>query len=177
MNQTRDPTGTALNFRPQQAWGELLQRWWQELAEDTGGRAALRRAPDITAVVMLPAFQRLQRRLLAAGWPDRPRQDGLNDRLAAAAGLLAHVREASEMSLPAAMSQSDNDKPRVSEMRFKRLLEAPDVDTLFVGLRRALPLLQHRCDPLALATDVVNWGDGVRKRWAYAYDWPNKPGK
>ena len=94
--------------------------------------------------------------------------------LAAAAGLLAHVREADERSLPVAMSQRDGDKPRVSALRFRRLLEAPDVDTLFTGLRRTLPLLQHRADPLALTTDVVNWGDRVRKRWAYDYDWPEQ---
>jgi CRISPR system Cascade subunit CasB len=160
---------TPLNFRPEQAWGELLLRWWRELAEDTGGRAALRRAPDITAVVMLPAFQRLHRRLLAAGWPD---QIWCNDRLAAAAGLLAHVREHTGRSLPQAMS--DGDKPAVSPLRFMRLLESPDGDTLFSGLRRTLPLIQHRTDVLALTTDVVNWGDAVKKRWAYAYAWPAK---
>jgi len=160
---------TPLNFRPQQAWGELLLRWWHELAEDTGGRAALRRAPDITAVVMLPAYQHLHRRLLAAGWPDQPWH---NDKLAAAAGLLAHVRESSERNLPQAMS--DGEKPGVSPLRFMRLLEAPDIDALFSGLRRTLPLLQHRTDVLALATDVVNWGDAVKKRWAYAYAWPVK---
>ena len=31
-------------------------------------------------------------------------------------------------------------------------------------------------DVLALATDVVNWGDAVKKRWAYGYDWPDKAG-
>jgi CRISPR system Cascade subunit CasB len=160
---------TPLNFRPEQAWGELLLRWWRELAEDSGGRAALRRAPDITAVVMLPAFQRLHRRLLAAGWPD---QAWANDRLAAAAGLLAHVREHTPRNLPQAMS--DGDKPAVSPLRFMRLLEAPDGDALFAGLRRALPLIQHRTDVLQLATDVVNWGDAVKKRWAYAYAWRAK---
>jgi CRISPR system Cascade subunit CasB len=162
---------TPLNFRPHQAWGELLLRWWQELDDDTGGRAALRRAPDVTAVVMLPVFQRLHRRLLAAGWPDEP---WANDRLAAAAGLLAHVREASDRSLPQAMS--DGDKPAVSPLRFQRLLESPDGDALFSGLRRTLPLIQHRADVLTLATDVVNWGDAVKKRWAYAYDWRDKTG-
>jgi CRISPR system Cascade subunit CasB len=162
---------TPLNFRPQQAWGDMLLRWWHDLAEDTGGRAALRRAPDITAVVMLPAYQRLHRRLLAAGWPDQPWQ---NDRLAAAAGLLAHVRDHSGQNLPHAMSEGD--KPCISPLRFTRLLESPDVDALFSGLRRALPLLQHRTDVLALATDVVNWGDAVKKRWAYAYHWPAKAG-
>lgn len=160
-----------LNFRADQAWGEILLGWWRQLDDDAGGRAALRRAPDLTAVVLQPAFQRLHRRLLAAGWPAGP---GAGDRLAAAAGLLAHLREANEQTLPQAMSQREADKPRVSELRFRRLLEAPDVDTLFVGLRRTLPLIAHRCDPLALATDVVSWGDAVRKRWAYAYDWPEK---
>lgn len=162
---------TTLSFRPQQPWGDIVLAWWRGLAADTGGRAALRRASDITAVAMLPNYQRLHRRLLAAGWPDRHWQ---NDRLAAAAGLLAHVREASDQALPAAMSQRDGDKPRVSALRFMRLLESPDVDALFAGLRRTLPLLQHRADVLALASDVVSWGDEVRKRWAYAYDWPEK---
>ena len=162
---------TPLNFRPQQVWGELLLNWWQGLKTDTGGRAALRRAPDITAVVMLPAYQHLHQRLRAAGWPDQPWH---NDRLAAAAGLLAHVREGSEHNLAVAMSEGD--KPAVSPLRFMRLLESPDIDALFSGLRRALPLIQHRADVLQLATDVVNWGDAVKKRWAYAYRWPDKKG-
>lgn len=154
-----------LNVRQHPAWRELLPDWWRRLADDSGGRAALRRAPDLTAVVLQPAFQRLHRRMLAAGWPEGA---WAGDRLAAAAGLLAHLREADELSPPKAMSA------RVSELRFKRLLEAPDVDTLFTGLRRTLPLIQHRCDPVALADDVVNWGDSVRKRWAYDYEWPEK---
>jgi CRISPR system Cascade subunit CasB len=163
---TEQPT---LNFRPQQVWGEILWAWWRGLDDDTGGRAALRRAPDITAVVLQPAFQRLHRRLLSAGWPDRPWH---NDRLAIVAGLLVHVREHSGQTLPLAASQGD--KPVLSPLRFQRLLEAADDEALFTGLRRALPLLQHRTDVHALATDVVNWGDAVRKRWAYAYAWPAK---
>jgi CRISPR system Cascade subunit CasB len=163
-------TPRTLSFRNDQAWGELLLDWWRQLADDTGGRAALRRAPDLTGVVMQPAFQRLHRRLLAAHWPE-----GLwaGDRLAAAAGLLAHVREADGQRLPQAMSEREGDKPRVSELRFKRLLEAPDSEALFVGLRRMLPLIQHRCDPVQLANDVVNWNERTRKEWAYAYDWPH----
>ena len=162
---------TALNFRPQQVWGDMLLRWWHDLDDDRGGRAALRRAPDVTTIVLQPAFQRLHQRLLAAGWP---RQDWRDDSLAAAAGLLSHVREHVEQALPAGMSQRDGDKPRVSPLRFMRLLESPDTDALFTGLRRTLPLLQHRTDVLGLATDVVNWGDAVKKRWAYAYEWPDK---
>jgi len=38
-----------VKFDPQQVWGQILMNWWQGLTADTGGRAALRRAPDITA--------------------------------------------------------------------------------------------------------------------------------
>lgn len=162
-----------VHFHSDQAWGDLLLRWWQGLDDDRGGRAALRRAPDITAVVMLPAFQRLHRRLTAAGWPPKTWR---NDRLAAAAGLLAHVRQNAGPALPVAMGQRDGDKPRVSPLRFTRLLESPDIDALFAGLRRTLPLLQDQADVLSLTTDVVNWDDTVKKRWAYGYDWPDKAG-
>ena len=162
---------STLNFRQHQVWGELLLRWWQGLDDDRGGRAALRRAPDITAVVMVPVYHQLHHRLLAAGWPDSAWR---NDRLAATAGLLAHVKQNVDRPLPKSMSEGD--KPRVSPLRFMRLLEAPDIDTLFTGLRRTLPLLDHQADVLALATDVVNWDDSVKKRWAYDYDWPQKAG-
>lgn len=162
---------TDTSFRPQQPWGDILLNWWRGLADDTGGRAALRRASDLTAVVLSPAYQRLHRRLQGAGWPGTAWQ---TERLAAAAGLLAHVRDVDDHSLPESMSQRDGDKPRVSPLRFRRLLETQDIDALFAGLRRTLPLLQHRADPLALANDVVGWGDRVRRRWAYEYDWPEQ---
>lgn len=162
-----------INFHQHTVFGPMLLRWWQGLDDDRGGRAALRRAPDITAVVMLPAYQRLHQRLLAAGWPDEPWR---NDKLAAAAGLAAHVKQNTDQPLPAAMSHREGDKPRVSPLRFTRLLESPDIDALFIGLRRTLPLLQHQADVLALAGDVVGWGDAVKKRWAYGYDWPDKAG-
>ena len=163
----------AIDFHRHTVLGPMLRRWWQDLDDNRADRASLRRAPDITAVVMLPAYQRLHRRLLAAGWPDEPWR---NDKLAAAAGLLAHVTQNTAQPVPAAMGQHKNDKPRVSALRFTRLLESPDIDALFAGLRRTLPLLQHQADVLALATDVIGWGDIVKKRWAYGYDWPDKAG-
>lgn len=164
----------SLSFRRDTVWGDLLLNWWHHLAQDTGGRAALRRAPDLTGIVLQPAFQHLHRRLLAAGWPP---DLWAGDRLAAVAGLLAHVREADDQRLPKTMSVREGDKARVSELRFKRLLDSPDTESLFVALRRTLPLIQHRCDPVQLAHDVVNWNDRIRKEWAYAYDWPAEKAK
>jgi CRISPR system Cascade subunit CasB len=101
-----------------------------------------------------------------------------DDRLAAAVGLLAHVTQNDERPLAETMSRSEGDsnRPSVSELRFQRLLESPDLDSLFMGIRRVLPLMGRRANVLALANDVIDWNDSVRKKWAYSYVWPDKSG-
>lgn len=162
-----------LEFKRDGAAGEVLVKWWSELADDKGGRAELRRAHDVTHIVMSPAYQRLHR-MLCKVLPEGQVPAHREDRLAIAAALLAHVKDDDSASVPLSMSKSDedSDRPPVSPLRFRRLLETADVDDLFVGLRRVLPLLGHRINVVALANDVVNWGDATRKRWAYGYNWP-----
>jgi len=154
--------------------GKALYDWWKGLDDDRATRAVLRRAPDITAVTLTAAYQRLYRRLCDAGWATTSR----NDALAAAVGLLAHVKSEPPDDRPVAASMSaavkGGNSPEVSELRFKRLLESADLDTLFTGLRRALPLVNHSVDVIALANDLVEWGDKVKKDWAYSYHWPAK---
>ncbi len=165
----------AIQFNKETGIGKVLLNWWEGLEDDRASRAVLRRASSITAVSLTPPYQRLYQRLLTVGWPEKaaPYQ---NDRLAAVAGLLVHVEQNDGRAPAKAMSQKESgqDRPAVSELRFIRLLESPDLDALFIGLRRALPLAKHSVDVLALANDVVHWGDAVKKRWAYAYEWPDK---
>jgi CRISPR system Cascade subunit CasB len=54
------------------------------------------------------------------------------------------------------------------------LLESSDleVDALFLSLRRVLPLMKRKVDVVALARDLIYWGERVKKEWAYSYDWP-----
>lgn len=165
----------SISFRKDTAFGEILADWWQGLDEDRAARATLRRANSVTAVILTPAYQRLYRRLSAAGWADRAHVFH-NDRLAAVAGLLAHVENQSGLPPAEAMSatQEAGGRPPVSELRFLRLLDSPDIDSLFTGMRRVLPLMSNGVDVLALATDIVNWGDTVKKQWAYGFAWPEK---
>jgi len=157
------------------ALGRVLFAWWQGLEDDRASRAVLRRASSPAMVAFSAPYQRLYRRLLTAGWPAdaSPLQ---NDRLAGIVGLLAHIKENKPGLIAVAMSRPSegSDRPPVSELRFLRLLDAPDVDALYVGLRRVLPLLSHQIDVLALAEDFLYWGDAVKKRWAYSYHWPDK---
>lgn len=163
-----------LEFDRDKPAGEMLVKWWTELPDDKGGRAELRRAHDLMHIVMSPAYQRLHR-MLCRVLPEGHVPADKEDRLAIAAALLAHVKDDdSSASLPVLMSkrEQEGDRPPVSPLRFRRLLEMTDVEDLFVGLRRVLPLLGHRANVVALANDVVNWGDATRKRWAYRYSWP-----
>lgn len=159
---------------------EALLRWWKTLViENPSGaaradRAVLRRASDLTAVACLPAYQRVYRAMAnaegAGDW-----QDFQKDRIAAAVALLAHVKVDNGLSVPKAMSQraEGSDRNPVSALRFRRLLDASDTESLFTSLRRTLPLIDHCVGPGSLIKDVFFWGDDVKKRWAYDYAWPS----
>ena len=167
-------------FSRDTALGKVLVEWWTDLEDDRAGRAILRRASSITAIVMSRPYQGLHRRLRNVGWRSKDNSDR-NDRLAAVVGLLAHVRYDDRRPFPKAASREPGDdkvevpkRAPVSELRFVRLLESPDIDTLFVGLRRVLPLIDHSVDVVEFANDIVHWDDTVKKRWAYRYKWPDK---
>lgn len=154
---------------------EKLASWWRGLDDDRAGRAILRRAESLTAVALSAPYQRLYRQLCHAGWNENA-PDYLKDRLAAVTGLLVHIKEDSALTPPKAMSvrKAGDDKPQVSELRFQRLLESSDLESLFIGLRRVLPLMNHSVDVKALAKDILFWDDKVKKDWAYDYEWPDK---
>lgn len=163
----------------------VLNRWWHDVTQerergaDRATRAILRRAHDITAVTLTQPYQHLHQRMREAQWNEKGYARS-NDALAAAAGLLVHVdTDAGNAKLATCMGTCpmDSTRPYVSEARFRRLLEAPDLDALFAGLRRTLPLMKSGVPVLGLANDVLQWSwpddrDEVKKRWAYTYIWP-----
>lgn len=158
----------SVNFKPDAPLGEKLTEFWQELEEDKGARAQLRRCKTPEEVVMVPAFHRLCRHLRPLMKHER---EGWEMRIAAIAGLLAHVRKLdSRKTLAEQMAEKrpGGDSPIVSELRFRRLLQR-DRQDLFTALIRVLGLLDKRANPFDLARAVYYWGDKERKRWAFAY--------
>lgn len=155
-----------------QRMGQVLLDWWQQLQENTGDRAALRRADDLAEIVAVPAFHQLQWRvdaLLAS--EGRGLSAAQRDRLAVAAALASHLREPGghARGFVGQMAGGDGETAPVSALRFRRMLQADEPSDLFRQLRRALAMLGGHADLLALADDVLNWGERRRKRWAYAY--------
>jgi len=161
----------SVKFEPDAPLGQILNEFWQGLEEDKGSRAQLRRCKTPEDVVMVSAFHRLCRRIRPLMKGER---EGWEMRIAAIAGLLAHVRKLdSRKTLAEQMAVGDS--PAVSELRFRRLLQR-DRQDLFGALIRVLSLLDKKANPFDLARSVYYWGDNERKRWAFAY-FPNVPEK
>ncbi len=154
--------------------GKMLHKWWLGLEEDRASRAVLRRCATLDAVALSDAYQRFYRYMLACGWTENA-SEWQRDKLAAIAGLLAHVKTDDTQRLPIKMSELAGDRPLVSELRFRDLLKVETTDELFISLRRTLPLMGHQASVEQLARDVYWWNDDTRKKWAYSYRWTTKP--
>ncbi|HEX7325232.1 MAG TPA: type I-E CRISPR-associated protein Cse2/CasB [Rhodanobacteraceae bacterium] len=148
-----------------------LATWWHGLDRDRGARAELRRCETPLEVMLTPAFHAARTRLVAVGLDDA--HEPVRTRIAAVIGLLAHVQGEGGKSPAAAFSESQDGRPPVSPLRFRRILAAQDDTELYRLLRRVLPLAPT-LNFLALASDVLDWSDATRKRWVYAYRWPAK---
>lgn len=169
--------------------GESLHKWWYGLHYDTrnqdgllirkadsASRAVLRRCASIDEVALSDAYQRFYRYMLACNAWLADSKNWQKDKLAAIAGLLAHVKTEPENAehLSVTMYDKRNEKLLVSELRFRNLLKIESTDDLFVGLRRTLPLIDNKANVYQLANDVYYWSDEIRKKWAYSYHWPAK---
>lgn len=148
-------------FAKEMPAARILTHWWQELEHDKGARAELRRCDSPEEVMFQPAFSRLCHQLepyLGTEW-------NWELRLAAVLGLLAHVRQASGLTLARQMAGTP---PKVSELRFRRLLQR-DRSELYGPMIRILRMLKYEANLPDLMDSVFYWGDGVRKRWALEY--------
>lgn len=137
---------------------KTLFDWWKGLENDRGARAELRRARSPEAVVFCGAYHRLCNRL---HWD--------KDKLAAIAGLAAHVKKNKAGQKCAEQMASGDKKPVLSEMRFRRILEITDSNELYISLLRAIRMLDGRLNLRDLAESVYWWNKITKKNWAYSY--------
>jgi len=160
----------SIEFSEKSTVGSVLSVWWRQLEDDRGARAELRRCRNVDEVVMTAVFQCLCSRLR----PAFAQQSHWEERLAAIAGLLSHIKT-TEPGLRLARQMSEGNPPVVSELRFRRLLQR-DRAELYPAMIRILRMLKGKADIQDLAYAVFYWGNSVKKEWAYAY-FPNVPEK
>lgn len=168
--------------------GKELAEWWRKLKDDTASRAELRRCDSVAEVVMTPAFQRLCHQLKHHFTNNNDWQD----RLAAIVGLASHLKHDLASSVLASggkrveklaeqMAQPSGERPVVSELRFRRLLQR-ERDDLYAPMIRILRMVKGDTNVkgganlYGLAESIFYWGNDIKKRWAYAY-FPKVPAK
>lgn len=154
-----------LEFSPENAAGQQLVQWHRALADNRGDRAALRRCGSLVDVAFVPAFHQLSRELrTVVDVPVNP------DRLLAVAGLAAIIKQPISSLLATQMARpAIGNKPTVSELRFRRLLQCQTQEDLFHPLRRILHLLDDQANLYDLANSVYGWNERTRKKLAYSY--------
>ena len=149
-----------------------LLAWWGDLSVHRGERAELRRCRSPQDVALTPAYHRLRQLMRAHGRVH-------DDSLAMVAGLAAHVKTPVQSpahdAVPRLMAQSaGGTRPRVSGLRFRRLLQIREREALYVPLLRVLRQLEGAAPLPQLARDIhvwsdTEWGDRLRREWATAY--------
>ena len=145
----------------------VAEDWWRSLtADQSAGRGArrgalarLRRAVTPLEVMQEPEALRLIARL-----PRNP------ERVAVLAGILACVRETEGRTVARSIGRAslDDEKAILSEVRFRRLLQARN-DELLEAMRRIVRLTSGKVNVYDLSHAVLHWGDRVRKRWIFDY--------
>lgn len=152
---------------------DTVIQWWREMqpsAEEEGQPnrrgelAELKRCKTLAEVLLVPRFHVLRWRLIKMGCNTNAHG------LAATASILAHVKQTTEMKFPVWLAQSKvNGNPRVSRLRFKRLVRSETLDEVFPMLIRVLSLADDTAPIASLAHDLSHWNERTRNRWAWEY--------
>ena len=149
----------------EQQWASILVRWrsWLEQDSQRGARAELKRCAHVGAVLCQPAALRLHSQLQDHPWGARAEAVGV---IAGVAPWFKRLPEdkapPKELELPMILGQALRERPRFSELRFKRLLESRDSDELLQQLRRALAQTEGAGDWLHLVDTVTQ----CHRQWA-----------
>jgi CRISPR system Cascade subunit CasB len=159
--------------------------WWKSVCDpqsgDPAARARLRRCRSTADVISIPAGVRLPRML---GVLPRVGKD-LDARFARGldlARVLAHVSANSAAhpmrgvgwpAFPGSRREGDTEKrPKMSEARFRRLLQSEPGEDLVSQFTRLVALLGGETDIAALSDGFRYWDDEdgrTKQRWSFEY--------
>lgn len=164
--------------------------WWRRHCDpanvhaDPATRARLRRARSHLDVLRITPAVVLARQMGAAP-RDHPAPEWRMHAALDLARVLAHVREhdprhpmqvAGWQQFPGDHTESDagDARPRLSEARFRRLLETGEGEEKVLAFARLIALLDGKANVAQIASDFLDWnhpehGDRVRERWAFFY--------
>ncbi len=154
---------------------ELLE-CWENLLKQKGDRASLRRCKSLDEIQNTSAFQRCYWKLIDK-FKNNEKNYEPNEQIAIIVALAAYVDENKSNYDDAGEQKPDyfayqisrGDKPKLSELRFRRLLKINDREKLFRFLIQVIRLLDKKVNLLDLLGIAYFWGDKVKTQLAYKY--------
>jgi CRISPR system Cascade subunit CasB len=161
-------------FKPEHPVGKFLLEWCENLENNKGDRAQLRRCKTLSDVELSPAFQRAYWNMIKL-FENPPSKE----QCAVIIALAAHVKK--NVSDPPGTKRDDQDRhfghqmaqgsdgPKLHELRFRRLLRIEERDRLFQVLSKIIRHLERKVNLLDVMAIAFYWGDSARKQLAYQY--------
>lgn len=175
MNEPKKPK----LFTPEHPSSVAILSCWTQLSENKGDRAELRRCKNLEEIQQSSAFQRIYWQLAKAFKTNNEKPSRIQ--LANIIALWSYIDDA---LLPtedtdnqpiafgyqlAAAKSPENSSPKLSELRFRRLLKIDDRDKLFRFLIQAIRILDKKVNLLDFSGRVYFWGDNTKTELAYQY--------
>ncbi len=132
--------------------------WWNELQNNTGGRARLRRCASPEEAVILPEVHSL--------YVGLPKWISL-EAVAVLAGVSANIKTNSSMPFAKSLASPRENKGRApfSESRFRQLLSCRDWDELYTKLRRAVVILDGNVNLSDFFKTILEWQDEFKNAY------------
>ena len=145
-------------------WASIATKWWYQLqtplSSNRGALATLRRAQNEIEVLQVSQALKL---VSCIGTHVL--------RVTTLAGILAHVRTSNDLPLIRALGRKNidaEDSARLSEQRFRRVLQSQDTE-LMDAVRRLIHLNDQKAHVYELSRSILSWNDKVKKNWIYQY--------
>ncbi|SEH05471.1 type I-E CRISPR-associated protein Cse2/CasB [Candidatus Venteria ishoeyi] len=140
----------------------IIYEWHKMLLDNSAGCAQLKRCKSLNSVFFIPEYHRLYQRLSKTKWKHR-------NRIALLAIILSHVEKHIETSLGDQMAESKSSgSPKVSLLRFQRLLEPDDPETQLTAFIRLIHLLKQEVNIDNLSRLIYYWSN-QRRELAFHY--------
>jgi len=161
----------------------FILEWWESLKQNKGDRAELRRCKNLEEIQKASAYQRCYWQLKKHFTPEQ--QVPSREQMSIIIGLAAHIEDndtkhidknsnkeekyyfAYQMAAP--KGKEKDAPPKLSELRFRRLLKIKDRGKLYRFLIQVIRMLEKRVNLLDLLSIAYFWGDKAKTNLAYKY--------
>lgn len=161
---------------------DFILEWWGELKMHKGDRAEIRRCKNLSEVELTSAYQRFYWQFLKKFKEDQSNWIPSKEKTALLVALAVYVdenkshhkseedeQEKIDYFAYQISSRKKDEKPKLSELRFRRLLQIQDREKLFRFLIQVIRLLDRKVNLLDILKMAFYWNDDTKKSLAYKY--------